>query len=120
MQTDGRTDITKLIYAFRNFSNAPKIQKPYHGPSSASSHFLQHKDGFSGFSRMLRGEQDFPVSIIPLVLHNHSVISYRRCSILEMNSVVNKRKTRENSVIEWSVLRQVQSLFQNTSPHSAI
>jgi hypothetical protein len=25
MRTDGRTDMTKLIVAFRNFANAPKI-----------------------------------------------------------------------------------------------
>jgi hypothetical protein len=28
-QTDGQTDITKLIVAFRNFSNAPKIRNKY-------------------------------------------------------------------------------------------
>jgi len=27
-QTDGRTDTTKLIVAFRNFENAPKIVMP--------------------------------------------------------------------------------------------
>jgi hypothetical protein len=25
MQTDGQTDMTKIIVAFRNFANAPKI-----------------------------------------------------------------------------------------------
>jgi len=31
IRTDGRTDMTKLIVAFRNFANAPKIQlvKPF-------------------------------------------------------------------------------------------
>ena len=28
VQTDGRTDMTKLIVAFRNFSNTPKIRDP--------------------------------------------------------------------------------------------
>ena len=27
MRTDGRTDMTKLIAAFHNFANSPKIQK---------------------------------------------------------------------------------------------
>jgi len=28
MRTDGRTDITKLIVAFRNFAHAPKNRRP--------------------------------------------------------------------------------------------
>jgi len=28
--TDGRTDMTKLLFAFRNFANAPQIERSVH------------------------------------------------------------------------------------------
>jgi len=38
-ETDGRTDITELIIAFRNFANAPKYEWRYISTSPMSSWF---------------------------------------------------------------------------------
>jgi hypothetical protein len=50
MQTDGQTDMTKLIIAFRSFANAPKIKthnytlifKPYLTENPLNLHYKDH------------------------------------------------------------------------------
>jgi hypothetical protein len=61
MRTDGRTEITKLIIAFRNFANAPKNRRPESLPVSINFVYINRNT--------LRNSSPDYVSIVAAITH---------------------------------------------------